>query len=87
MFEQLFEDIISLIFPFLCLACNVALSKEELYLCTACWATLPEVPQESLLLEPIAAKFWGKIPIEHATALYYFSHGWTVQRLLHKISR
>ncbi|MEM9737958.1 MAG: phosphoribosyltransferase family protein [Bacteroidota bacterium] len=85
MLKKIFDSIIRLIFPSLCLSCDEVLYQVEPYLCTSCWGILPELPTNHLSIESIKEKFWGQIPIRYVSALYYFTNNSPVQKLLHKI--
>jgi ComF family protein len=76
-------DFISLFFPELCPACGTDLMANEQLICTDC---LYNLPFTNFHLQPdniVARQFWGKIPVENAYSLYYFSKGGKVQSLLH----
>ena len=76
-------NFISLLFPELCPACGTDLVANEKIICTDCQYNLPFT---NFHLQPdniVAQQFWGKINIEGAYALYYFSKGGKVQNLMH----
>ena len=76
-------DFISLIFPELCPACGTELVANEHIICTGC---LYNLPHTNFHLQPdniVARQFWGKINVENAHSLYYFSKGGKVQNLMH----
>nr|WP_294793167.1 phosphoribosyltransferase family protein [uncultured Mucilaginibacter sp.] len=78
-------DFTSLLFPHLCPACGEALMANEHVLCTDCRYSLPFT---NFHLQPdnvVARQFWGKLNIEAAYAMYYFSKGGKVQNLLHHL--
>jgi len=77
------SDFVSLLFPELCAACGESLMASEHLLCTGCLYTLPLT---NFHLQPgniVAQQFWGKIKLEGAYALYYFTKGGKVQNLMH----
>ena len=77
-------DFVSLLFPELCAACRASLMANEHLICMNCRYTLPFT---NFHLQPdniVARQFWGKIPIEGAYALYYFTKGGKVQNLMHQ---
>ena len=77
-------DFVSLLFPELCAACRASLMANEHLICMNCRYTLPIT---NFHLQPdniVARQFWGKIPIEGAYALYYFTKGGKVQNLMHQ---
>jgi len=81
---ELFQDILHLVFPEFCAACEKPLYKNEKCICTRC---LNELPKTGFSLDDhnaVAARFWGKTKIHSAFALYYFDKGEKVQKLLHQ---
>ena len=78
-------DFTALLFPDLCPACGEALIANEHFICTDCRYSLPFT---NFHLQPdniVARQFWGKLNIEAAYAMYYFSKGGKVQNLLHHL--
>lgn len=78
-------DFVSLLFPELCAACHESLVAGEDVLCTDCRFNLPYT---NFHLQPdniVARQFWGKIKIEAAYALFYFTKGGKVQNLMHEL--
>lgn len=78
-------DFVSLLFPELCAACRESLVANEKLLCTDCRYNLPYT---NFHLQPdniVASQFWGKINVEAAFALFYFTKGGKVQNLLHEL--
>lgn len=83
----LLADFVSLIFPRVCLACEEPLTRGEEHLCTGCRAQLPYTDYHQLppAENPLARRFWGKVPVEHAFSyLRFLQHG-RVQQLLHQL--
>lgn len=77
-------DFFSLLFPELCVACRESLVANEHLLCTGCRYNLPYT---NFHLQPdniVAKQFWGKIRLEGAYALYYFTKGGNIQNLMHQ---
>lgn len=77
-------DFISLIFPELCAACNGNLVQGEHILCTYC---LHNLPYTNFHLQPdnvVAKQFWGKLNLQAAYALFYFTKGGKVQNMIHR---
>jgi ComF family protein len=77
-------DFVSLFFPELCVACRESLVANEHLICTGCRYNLPFT---NFHLQPdniVAQQFWGKIPLEGAYALFYFTKGGKIQNLLHQ---
>ncbi len=77
-------DFVSLLFPELCAACRESLVANEQLICTDCRYNLPYT---NFHLQPdniVARQFWGKIKLEGAYALYYFTKGGKIQNLMHQ---
>jgi ComF family protein len=77
-------DFISLLFPELCQSCGVSLITGEELICTDC---LYHLPFTNFHLRPdnmVARQFWGKINLEAAYAMCYFTKGGKMQHLMHQ---
>ena len=65
--------LLDLISPRLCVVCGERLSVSEETICTRCNLHLPRTGFEQDPYENVMAKtFWGRIPVERATALFYY---------------
>ena len=60
------------------------LTKSEQWLCTACFAMLPQTGYHQQLENSMAQKFYGRIPFRYAMALGRFRSGNQVQALIHQ---
>lgn len=78
-------DFSALLFPHLCPACGGSLMANEDVLCTDCRYNLPFTHFHLQPDNVVARQFWGKLNIEAAYAMYYFSKGGKVQSLLHHL--
>ncbi|HWZ35782.1 MAG TPA: double zinc ribbon domain-containing protein, partial [Mucilaginibacter sp.] len=76
-------DFLSLFFPQLCPACGSELMANEKVICTDCHYNLPFTNFHLHHDNVVARQFWGKINLEGAYALYYFTKGGKVQNLMH----
>ncbi|WP_242921670.1 ComF family protein [Pontibacter liquoris] len=84
----MFEDLLTLLFPESCYACNGAMARGERYICTSCNVKLPYTNfhvHGATELNPLQRRFWGKVPVRFAFAYFYFIPKGRVQRLLHKL--
>lgn len=79
------NDFISLLFAQLCFACGNSLFKNEEVICTKCLMHLPETNFHKEKNNPVSQVFWGRIPLESATALFYYRKGGSVQTLIHQL--
>jgi len=79
------KDILNIFFPEVCLCCNEYLIENEHIICLFCRHDLP-LTNFSFEKENLVEKsFFGRIPIEDATALFYFSKKGKVQQLIHEL--
>ena len=79
------KDIFNIFFPEVCLCCYEQLSSNEFTVCLTCRHDLP-LTNFSFEAENLVKKsFYGRIPIENATALFYFFKKGKVQQLIHEL--
>lgn len=76
---------LNLLFPRQCEACDEVLALAESVLCVKCRHQLPLVSYHKTANKMMKDKFYGKIPIENATALLQFQKEGITQELLHKL--
>lgn len=74
-----------LLFPKLCVACSDDLIKGELFVCLKCLNEIPKTNYHLIKSNPVEKRFWGKVPIESATAYFFFQKGSKFQHLLHEL--
>lgn len=77
------KDICDFFFPRICICCGRILSSQEDGICVSCLASLPKTCILNTPENELERLFWGFFPIERATALYYYSKGGSVSRVLH----
>lgn len=85
MLQSYLSDFVSLIYPQLCLACGESLIHQEKTLCTSCLYSLPYTDFYKYPDNTIARQFWGRVPVEHALAVWLFYKGNHIQRLMHQL--
>lgn len=78
-------EIIQLLFPRTCIACNISLVKNETHLCTVCLLDLPQTRFHLLPENALEKTFWGRLVLQQAYAFLYFKKGNSVQHILHEI--
>ncbi len=81
----LLRDIADIIYPDLCLACLAPLNRHEKVICIRCQIELPKTDHVLYADNPVAKKFWGKVPVEYAMALYHFHKSSRIQNLMHAL--
>ena len=78
-------DFYRLFYPKLCGACDVPLAKGEAHLCFNCRLEMPFTNFESFRENPVEKMFNGRVHLEFATSLLFFTKGEKVQNILHNI--
>ena len=81
----MFESIINLFFPKVCSGCNSFLLTNENVICTVCRHDIPLTNHHLNSENDASKKFYGRIPILHASALFYFHKKGIVQQLIHNL--
>lgn len=79
------KNLINLFFPKACSGCNSFLVSNEIVICTECRHEIPLTNHHRTLNNEAFSKFYGRIPIEFASALFYFHKKGVVQELIHKL--
>jgi predicted amidophosphoribosyltransferase len=80
-----FNYIIDLFFPKICAGCHTILVTNETVFCTNCRHGLPLTQYHLDSKNEAVKKFYGKIAIEHASALLYFNKKGIVQELIQNL--
>lgn len=81
----MFEKLLNLFFPKACAGCNSFLLANEKVICTVCRHEIPLTNHSKIENNEAHVKFYGRIPIEFAGALFYFHKKGIVQELIHKL--
>ncbi len=82
---KLFQDLLYLFYPDICLCCGNSLVKQEELICTNCLIHLPKTNYHLYEDNPVNRLFYGRIPL-HSTASYlHYSKKGRVQRLIHQL--
>lgn len=81
----MFGEILSVLFPNNCSACEQPLARGETVVCTSCLTALPYTDYHVYPDNPVEKLFWGRAPLKAGTALFYFNKGNRVQRLMHQL--
>ncbi len=79
-------EFLRLFVPHICPLCGQSMLKTEKVICFSCKHELPETnfhqePSDNLL----AQNFWGRTQIKYAVAMYYYTKGLRVQKLVHML--
>jgi ComF family protein len=84
-FLFVFKFLIDLFFPKVCAGCHTILITNETVLCTNCRHEMPLTQYHLDQKNEAVKKFYGKIDIDHASALLYFNKKGIVQELIHNL--
>lgn len=79
------KDFISLLFPDQCSGCENTLNTDKELICLTCLSNLPRTNFDFDNENPVAQKFWGKVPIHKAIALLNFNQHGLTQQLIHQL--
>lgn len=79
------KAITHLFFPKVCLACGKAMSLHSEHVCLSCRHELPRVNHQNYVDNELQKTFWGRLPLERATAFLWFQKQGKVQRILHHL--
>ncbi len=77
-------DFTGLVYPKICYACGKVLHYDEDIVCTICLYELPLTNLHNEFDNRLSRLFWGRVPLEGVTALFYFQKGCKVQKLIHE---
>jgi len=83
--KDLKEAFLQLFFPHCCAGCGSVRLHSDSQLCFRCLAALPETVFERMPGNPVEKTFWGRLPLQAATAHYYFTKQSLVQHILHQL--
>lgn len=73
--SSLIYDLRSLFIPRSCAVCGGVLPPSKHLLCSMCEATAPLTNLWQEPANPMMERFWGLLPIEHASALFWYVEG------------
>ncbi|WP_432672272.1 ComF family protein [Flavobacterium sp. SM2513] len=79
------KSIFNLFFPPACLGCDRFLLQNETVICTQCRHDIPLTNQHLHFENEAMTKFYGRLPLEHVSALMYFHKKGMVQELIHNL--
>ncbi|MBC6410417.1 MAG: ComF family protein [Ekhidna sp.] len=79
------RDLISLIYPSVCINCNISLIQAERLICTKCKIDLPHTGDSFHSESEFLKKFSHNANVKAAASLLYFHQKGVTQKLLHKL--
>ncbi len=81
----MFESLINLFFPKVCMGCNSFLLNNEITICTVCRHEIPLTYHHLKQENEAKMKFYGKIPVEFVATFLYYNKKGIVQELIHNL--
>ena len=78
-------SLINLFFPAVCAGCDSFLLSYENVICTECRHKIPLTNHHLSIENEAYNKFYGRLPVEFATAMCYFHKKGIVQEMIHKL--
>lgn len=82
---KLLKNIFNLFYPDICLCCENHLTENEHTVCLKCRFDFSVTNFTSEKDNAVEKVFYGRIPIEKATALFYFLNKGKIQTLIHQL--
>jgi ComF family protein len=79
------NDLLELFFPSLCLGCKASLKKTEKQICFRCHYQLSQTNHFQWERNELMQKFYGRLPLEFASSLYYFKKNSPIQEIIHEL--
>ena len=83
--NDLWDDLLSLLFPRICYACGNHLIRGEKLICTECYVLIPRTNYHLEEDNPVARIFWGRCRIERAAAFSFYNRDSRIRRLIHNL--
>lgn len=86
MLTKIWSEVCDLFFPRRCVMCEERLDVDEWHVCKACLAELPRTeyhlcPEDN----PMAQLFWGLVPVERATAWFFYAPGTRTSQIVYEL--
>lgn len=79
------KNLINLLFPNTCQGCSALLLQNEIVICSKCRHNLPLTNHHLVENNETFKKFYGKLPVAHASSVVYFHKKGLVQVLIHQL--
>lgn len=77
------SSFVRLLFPRYCVVCGKPLQEGEEGICLRCNMDLPRTNYHLRRDNPVERMFWGKMPLERATAFFFYHKGSDSRHILH----
>jgi ComF family protein len=83
--KEIRESVLHFLFPHVCEGCGTDILEIDHLLCLKCLSSLPKTAFQTFANNPVEKIFWGRLPLQSATAHYYFTKGSLIQHLMHEL--
>jgi predicted amidophosphoribosyltransferase len=80
-----FTSFLHLLYPHICLQCGTDQLEDQQVICTSCESQLPFTQFHQIKDSPVEKIFWGRVPIEHAIAVLFFTKESCVQQIIFEL--
>ncbi len=80
--KKIIQSFAHLFYPHVCTGCGTDTLGDQYLLCARCMHSLPETHFFRQTNNPVEKLFWGRIPIQHAGAAFYFTKESLIQKIL-----
>ena len=80
--QSYFHAFLHLFYPHICLQCGTDAIAQHQVLCPSCEAQLPYTHFGTMQTNPVEKIFWGRVPVQFATAILFFTKESIVQKLI-----
>jgi len=81
----LLANLVSLLYPKLCVICGEPLVENEKFFCYSCFLKLPKTNYHLIPENPAIERFAGKVSLEKASSYFYYNKGGVAQKLIAEI--
>ena len=82
---RIINELLKFIYPECCEVCGRLLLTTEAIICSGRFLDLPRTNYHTIVENPVAQLFWGRVQISAASSYFYFLKGSAYQPLLHRL--
>ena len=83
--RTIWDDLLGLFFPGICIVCGDKLIQDEEYICLKCLLRLPRTNFHLYAENRMEQLFYGRVPVEKAYAYFEFRKGSSYRKILHQL--
>lgn len=76
---------VELFYPNLCFACEQRPAPKNRSICVHCEYHITPTNYHLMADNPVMERFWGRIPLQHASSSFAFTKGGLLQNLIHQL--